>query len=249
MGYARIADRRVQLGAVAAFMRALGARLPDSWSSASSRASGYNPQLRSTLFLVPGLIAYISMITAVVSTAAVGRAREGARHAWSRCGWRRSARCRTSSARRCRICVISFVSALLVILVGDAAVRSADARLVAAAVPAIGAVPGRRAGAGLLISTDRRNPAGGLPGGACCHRLLPTMILSGFIFPITSMPIGGAVDHTHRRRRGSSSGRLRSCVLKGADHRWPSGRSWCALAIFATVAWPRVIPVARRHEP
>src|SRR5207237_8840542 len=29
----------------------------------------YNPQLRSTLFLVPGLIAYIVMITAVVSTA------------------------------------------------------------------------------------------------------------------------------------------------------------------------------------
>ena len=29
----------------------------------------YNPQLRSTLFLVPGLIAYISMITAVISTA------------------------------------------------------------------------------------------------------------------------------------------------------------------------------------
>ncbi|MCC7241440.1 MAG: ABC transporter permease, partial [Acidobacteria bacterium] len=29
----------------------------------------YNPQLRSTLFLVPGLIAFIAMITAVVSTA------------------------------------------------------------------------------------------------------------------------------------------------------------------------------------
>ena len=29
----------------------------------------YNPQLRSTVFLVPGLIAYIAMITAVVSTA------------------------------------------------------------------------------------------------------------------------------------------------------------------------------------
>ncbi len=29
----------------------------------------YNPALRSTLFLVPGLIAYIAMITAVVSTA------------------------------------------------------------------------------------------------------------------------------------------------------------------------------------
>src|SRR6185436_17348796 len=29
----------------------------------------YNPELRSTLFLVPGLIAYIAMLTAVVSTA------------------------------------------------------------------------------------------------------------------------------------------------------------------------------------
>src|SRR5204862_637114 len=29
----------------------------------------YNPELRSALFLVPGLIAYIAMITAVVSTA------------------------------------------------------------------------------------------------------------------------------------------------------------------------------------
>src|SRR5438309_7532631 len=29
----------------------------------------YNPQLRSALFLVPGLIAYIAMISAVISTA------------------------------------------------------------------------------------------------------------------------------------------------------------------------------------
>ena len=29
----------------------------------------YNPELRSALFLVPGLIAYIAMLTAVVSTA------------------------------------------------------------------------------------------------------------------------------------------------------------------------------------
>ena len=37
----------------------------------------YNPQLRSALFLVPGLIAYISMITAVISTSlAVVREKE-----------------------------------------------------------------------------------------------------------------------------------------------------------------------------
>ena len=38
------------------------------WSAVAPRI-WYNPELRSTLFLVPGLIAYISMITAVVSTA------------------------------------------------------------------------------------------------------------------------------------------------------------------------------------
>ena len=40
----------------------------------------YNPELRSTLFLVPGLIAYIAMITAVTSTALVDRPRKGIGH-------------------------------------------------------------------------------------------------------------------------------------------------------------------------
>ena len=52
------------------------------------------PELRSTLFLVPGLIAYIAMITAVVSTA-LSIVREKERGRWSRCGWRRLARCRS----------------------------------------------------------------------------------------------------------------------------------------------------------
>ena len=40
----------------------------------------YNPQLRSALFLVPGLIAYIAMITAVISTALSVVREKGARH-------------------------------------------------------------------------------------------------------------------------------------------------------------------------
>ena len=40
----------------------------------------YNPQLRSALFLIPGLIAYIGMISAVDLDVAVGRARKRARH-------------------------------------------------------------------------------------------------------------------------------------------------------------------------
>ena len=52
--------------------RAAGSRVePRIW---------YNPELRSTLFLVPGLIAYIAMITAVASTAlSIVREKESAR--------------------------------------------------------------------------------------------------------------------------------------------------------------------------
>jgi hypothetical protein len=57
----------------------------------------YNPQLRSTLFLVPGLIAYIAMITAVISTAlAVVREKERGTMEQIRC--RPSARPTTASS-------------------------------------------------------------------------------------------------------------------------------------------------------
>jgi ABC-2 type transport system permease protein len=62
----------------------------------------YNPELRSALFLVPGLIAYIAMITAVVSTA-LSIVGEKERGRWSRSGWRRFRRGHSSPERRCRI--------------------------------------------------------------------------------------------------------------------------------------------------
>ena len=63
----------------------------------------YNPELRSTLFLVPGLIAYIAMITAVVSTAlSIVREKE-TRHDGAGAHGADSTPARSSSARRCRI--------------------------------------------------------------------------------------------------------------------------------------------------
>ncbi|MFM8535062.1 MAG: ABC transporter permease, partial [Acidimicrobiia bacterium] len=63
MGYARrlVAENSAAVSVTGARARGPGIGVePRIW---------YNPQLRSTLFLVPGLIAYIAMITAVVSTA------------------------------------------------------------------------------------------------------------------------------------------------------------------------------------
>ena len=65
MGYAQAIVGEISTAILLEAGRATGARAtltlePRIW---------YNPQLRSTLFLVPGLIAFIAMVTAVVSTA------------------------------------------------------------------------------------------------------------------------------------------------------------------------------------
>src|SRR5687767_8628589 len=68
LGYSRTLLAEFNLAQTGNRERGSGNRLPVPAISVESRI-WYNPQLRSTLFLVPGLIAYISMITAVVSTA------------------------------------------------------------------------------------------------------------------------------------------------------------------------------------
>ena len=63
----------------------------------------YNPELRSTLFLVPGPDRLHRDDHRRRLDGAVDRPREGERARWSRCGWRRSTRSRSSSARPSRI--------------------------------------------------------------------------------------------------------------------------------------------------
>lgn len=146
----------------------------------------YNPQLRSALFLVPGLIAYIAMVTAVVSTAlSVVREKE---------------RGTIEQIRMAPLDAFSFILGktlpyLLISLVAELAI-------VVAAMALFG-LP-MRGSWGLLLLSLTLYLVGALGLGlfvsslaesqqvafqvAVLASFLPTLMLSGFIFPIASMP-------------------------------------------------------------
>jgi ABC-2 type transport system permease protein len=192
----------------------------------------YNPQLRSTLFLVPGLIAYIAMITAVVSTA-LSVVREKERGTMEQVRMAPLSPLPYIIGKTLPYLVISFVSALMIVfssmLLFEMPMRGSWWLLCAA----IGLFLIGAQAQGLLISTiaDTQQVAFQL---ALLSSLLPTMILSGFIFPIPSMPaVVQAITHIVPARYFVVA--LRSILLKGADITafW---QDMLALAIFATVA-------------
>jgi drug efflux transport system permease protein len=146
----------------------------------------YNPELRSTLFLVPGLIAYIAMITAVASTAlSIVREKESGT---------------MEQVRMAPIDTVSFIVGktipyLLIALSSSALIIAASmllfglpmrgsylALFFASSLFLVGALA-----TGLLISTiaDSQQLAFQM---ALLISFLPTLMLSGFIFPINSMP-------------------------------------------------------------
>ena len=147
----------------------------------------YNPELRSTLFLVPGLIAYISMITAVVSTAlSIVREKEN--------GTMEQVRMAPISTpafvigKTLPYLILSQISGLLVILASmvlfGLPVRGSWLDLsIVLAVFLVGAL-----GTGLLVSTMAETQQIALQA-AMLLAFLPTFMLSGFIFPISSMPV------------------------------------------------------------
>lgn len=191
----------------------------------------YNPQLRSTLFLVPGLIAYIAMITAVVSTA-LSVVREKERGTIEQI---RMAPVRTASyvlGKTLPYLGISFVSAFLVIfaamLLFDLPMRGSWTLLsVAIGLFLIGAQ-----GQGLLISTVAETQQVAFQV-ALLSSFLPTFILSGFIFPLSSMPLAvQIVTYVVPARYFLVA--LRAIVLKGAGLE-AFATELVALAIFATV--------------
>ena len=192
----------------------------------------YNPQLRSALFLVPGLIAYISMITAVVSTA-LSVVREKERGTMEQVRMAPVGPVAYILGKTLPYLAISFTSAVLIVF----------AAMVLFDMPMRGSWPlllfslglflvGAQA-QGLLISTiaDTQQVAFQI---ALLSSMLPTMILSGFIFPISSMPtVVQGITHIVPARYFLVA--LRAIVLKGAEITafW---QDLVALAIFATVA-------------
>ncbi len=146
----------------------------------------YNPQLRSALFLVPGLIAYIVMITAVVSTA-LSIVREKERGTMEQVRMAPLDAMSFVLGKSIPYFLISLVSALAILAVamvmfGLPMRGSWPLLLGTVSLFLVGAL-----GLGLLISSvaETQQVAFQL---ALLVSFLPTLMLSGFIFPIASMP-------------------------------------------------------------
>jgi ABC-2 type transport system permease protein len=191
----------------------------------------YNPDLRSSLFLVPGLLAYIGMITAVVSTA-LAVVREKERGTMEQV---RMAPIGTLSyivGKSLPYFAISMVAAVGIVLASmvlfELPMRGAWwLLLLSLALYLFGALA-----MGLLISTIAHSQQVAFQI-ALLASFLPTMLLSGFIFPISSMPAFlQVVTHVVPARYFLVA--LRGVLLKGSGFT-AIGDSLGALAIFAVV--------------
>jgi len=174
----------------------------------------YNPQLRSTLFLVPGLIAYISMITAVISTA-LSIVREKERGTMEQVRMSPVSPAAYVIGKTIPYLVLSFASALLIILVAMLLFELPMRGSWLVLCLAIGLFLVGAQAQGLVISSvaPTQQVAFQL---ALLSSFLPTFILSGFIFPISSMPqVVQIITHVIPARYFLVA--LRAIVLKGAD--------------------------------
>jgi ABC-2 type transport system permease protein len=223
IGYAQsiVAEASAEIGAAVATAPPLQLE-PRVW---------YNPQLRSALFLVPGLIAYISMITAVISTA-LSVVREKERGTMEQVRMSPVKPATYVIGKAIPYLVLSFASAILIVLVAmalfDLPMRGSWGLLCAT----IGLFLIGAQAQGLVISSvaPTQQVAFQL---ALLSSFLPTFMLSGFIFPISSMPEAvQVVTHVIPARYFLVA--LRAIVLKGAE----ASAFWqdlVALGVFATV--------------
>ncbi len=147
----------------------------------------YNPELKSALFLVPGLIAFIGMITGAVSTA-LAIVREKERGTWE----------------QVRMAPISTPAYIVGKTIPYLAISIASAMAIMVAAMALFELPMRGSWADLLLAVSLFL-AGALGTGMLISTIsdsqlvafqavlivafLPTFLLSGFIFPISSMPV------------------------------------------------------------
>jgi drug efflux transport system permease protein len=173
----------------------------------------YNPELKSTQFLVPGLIGFILMLTGVLSTAlAVVREKERGT----------MEQLRVTSLHPAELVVgktlpylgISLAATAIILVAArvlfDVVVRGPYLDLfVATLIYLIGAL-----GLGLLVSSMSESQAMAFQIGMVVS-LLPAIFLSGFIFPIRSMPVAVQVI-TYAVPARYFNVVLRGVILKGA---------------------------------
>lgn len=146
----------------------------------------FNPELKSTQFLVPGLVGFILMLTAVISTAlSVVREKERGTLEQLRITPLRAEQ--LLLGKTLPYLVISLLATVIILAVArglfGVEVRGSYLDLfLATLIYLLGAL-----GFGLLISSIAPNQAMAFQAGAV-GSMLPAIFLSGFIFPLHNMP-------------------------------------------------------------
>jgi len=194
----------------------------------------YNPELKSTRFLVPGLIGFILMLTAVLSTA-ISVVREKERGTMEQL--------RVTSLKPGELILgktlpylgISLIATVLILaaarfLFGIAVAGPYLHLFAATLVYLIGAL-----GLGLLVSSIADTQAMAFQAGALVS-MLPAIFLSGFIFPIRSMPrVLQIVTYAVPARYFNVV--LRGVILKGAGlESYPRDMAFLVLYALAVLA-------------
>jgi ABC-2 type transport system permease protein len=216
MGYAlrivQTVSAEYQRNAIVAMPTVRQTAMPGERLSVETRV-WYNPQLRSALFLIPGLIAYIGMISAVISTS-LSVVREKERGTMEQI---RMAPLGTGAyivGKTLPYFVISLASSVFIVVASmvlfDLPMNGSWLLLLfSLSLYLIGAL-----GLGLMISTIAESQQVAFQI-AVLTSFLPTMILSGFVFPIASMPaVIQAITYIVPARYFIVA--LRAIVLKGA---------------------------------
>jgi ABC-2 type transport system permease protein len=146
----------------------------------------YNPELESTQFLVPGLMGFILMLTAVLSTA-MSIVREKERGTMEQLRVTALRPGELVIGKTLPYLVISIAATVIIVvaadLLFDVKVRGSYLDLfIATLIYLVGAL-----GFGLLVSSISNSQAMAFQVGSVAS-LMPAIFLSGFIFPLRSMP-------------------------------------------------------------
>ena len=186
LGYLNAHFNTFSLGVVTEQVERTGMRVPDAPLTAVPRI-WYNPELRSSMFLVPGLMVFVLMISATISTA-LTVVRERERNTIEQV--------LVSPVKAPELILGKTVPYLLVSLAAAALLVATGWVLFGVAVRGSLLLLGFMSfmfclaalGQGLFISTvtDSQQVAF---FAAVISTLLPTFLLSGFVFPLDSTPV------------------------------------------------------------
>ena len=191
----------------------------------------YNPDLSSTMFLVPGLMGVLLMLSAVLATA-LSIVREKERGTIEQLRVAPLGTLELILGKTLPYLAISFIASIIILLAArvlfGVQVMGSYADLMAATLLyLVGAL-----GLGILVSTMADSQAIAFQGGLLVS-LLPAVLLSGFIFQIRSMPSWLQVV-TYAVPARYYLVVLRGVIIKGASLS-PYASELVGLALFALV--------------